>query len=352
MNPKVSVIVPVYNNEKYLSCCIDSILNQTFRDIEVILVDDGSTDKSGEICDNYTSIDNRVKVIHQNNTGYWKARKPGRDSAKGEYLLFVDHDDWCESNMIEKLYDGITKNEADIAVCGYSVDFTKSNYSIKKNFEKDVVTRNMQEFLYILENKGMSYVFWNKLYKGDIIKRNRIEMKNFGPSTDYIFNIDYFKNMQCGVLLKDELYHYMKRGELTEVDKYVPNLLEIVQLEIQARKELYDFYDMTCEKHSELYGRLYVDGMSRCTINMYKRNCDLTNEQKKEFLNNIIRDNKLKDYMLKVKLNSFHDKLFCKMIRIGNPAVMHSFYTVLAKLRYKMGYLYRKFRRLLIKDYY
>ena len=115
--PKISIIVPIYNVEKYLDKCVSSILNQTFTDFELLLVDDGSPDRCGEMCDEYAKKDSRVKVIHRKNGGLSAARNSGIDAACGKYIGFIDSDDYIEENMYEHLYDVITKYDADIA-CG------------------------------------------------------------------------------------------------------------------------------------------------------------------------------------------------------------------------------------------
>ena len=116
---KISIIVPVYNVERYLGKCINSILNQTFADFELILVDDGSTDRSGYICDDYKKKDNRIKVIHKENGGLSSARNAGLDIAKEKYIGFVDSDDFINKNMYEFLYKDIKVNNSDIAICDY-----------------------------------------------------------------------------------------------------------------------------------------------------------------------------------------------------------------------------------------
>ena len=121
MNPQISVIVPIYNVEKYLAKCIDSIINQTLTNIEIILVNDGSTDNSRKIIDKYDKKDSRIKVIHKKNGGQGSARNAGLDIAKGEYIGFVDSDDWIDSNMYENLYNAAISNNADIVVCNRKV---------------------------------------------------------------------------------------------------------------------------------------------------------------------------------------------------------------------------------------
>ena len=116
---KISVVVPVYNVEKYLRKCIDSIINQTYKNLEIILVDDGSPDKCGEICDEYAKKDNRVKVIHKKNAGVSSARNDGIDNATGEYIIFVDSDDWLEDNAIEIMVDKLNEYDYDCVFCNF-----------------------------------------------------------------------------------------------------------------------------------------------------------------------------------------------------------------------------------------
>ena len=119
MTPIISIIVPIYKTEKQLGRCIDSILSQTFTDFELILIDDGSPDRCPELCDDYEKQDNRIRVIHKKNEGQARARNIGLDLAKGQYIGFVDSDDYIERDMYEKLYSALVKNNADLCICGY-----------------------------------------------------------------------------------------------------------------------------------------------------------------------------------------------------------------------------------------
>ena len=125
MNELISIIIPIYNVEKYLHCCINSVIRQTYKNLEIILIDDGSPDNCGKICDEYAKKDNRIKVIHKENGGLSSARNAGLDIAKGEYISFVDSDDYVAENFIEKLYKLCKENDADIAECDF--------YRIKAN---------------------------------------------------------------------------------------------------------------------------------------------------------------------------------------------------------------------------
>ena len=129
--PKISVIVPVYNCKKYIKKCVDSIINQTFKDLEIILIDDGSTDESGKICDELKLKDSRIKVIHQENKGVSAARNEGVKASSGDYISFVDGDDYLSEDMYEFLYDNLKKSGADISVCGIVNCFLKEDGSEK-----------------------------------------------------------------------------------------------------------------------------------------------------------------------------------------------------------------------------
>ncbi|EOS8043420.1 glycosyltransferase, partial [Enterococcus faecium] len=163
---EISIIVPVYKVEPYLRKCVDSILAQTFTDFEVILVDDGSPDNSGKICDEYASKDSRVRVIHKKNGGLSSARNAGIDVARGKYLGFVDSDDYIEKDMYELLYDNIVKEQADLSICGvYDLYANREPKILKTQY---MVLSKIEAMKMILEAKVVSVQAWNKLYKKEI----------------------------------------------------------------------------------------------------------------------------------------------------------------------------------------
>ena len=127
-NPKISVIIPVYNTEEYLKECLDSVINQTLKDIEIILIDDGSTDNSGKFCDEYAEKDTRIKVIHQENQGLGRVRNKGLKIAKGEYIGFVDSDDWIAQDFYEKLYNAAIDNDSEIAIAKIKTYYYKKGF--------------------------------------------------------------------------------------------------------------------------------------------------------------------------------------------------------------------------------
>ena len=159
----ISVIVPIYKVEKYLCQCLDSIVNQTYRDLEILLIDDGSPDKCGEICEEYAKKDSRINVFHTENKGLSAARNLGLREAKGEYIGFVDSDDWIEPNMYEELLRRLEETGTDISICGVWEEYL--NYRIEYNVGEAFYQRTelFRVLAYNLINDGV----WNKLYKKD-----------------------------------------------------------------------------------------------------------------------------------------------------------------------------------------
>lgn len=169
INPKISVIIPVYKVEKYLRRCVDSILNQTYKNFELLLVDDGSPDSSGKICDDYSKTDNRIKVIHKKNGGLSSARNAGIKASSGDYLNFVDSDDWLEFDCLEYLLELLTKNNADFSMAENIRDSSDVDFDskLKKTpFEEKVFSQKdfLSLFFKINTQKNVQYA-WAKLYK-------------------------------------------------------------------------------------------------------------------------------------------------------------------------------------------
>lgn len=170
-NPLISIIIPVYNVEKYIKDCVNSILKQTYTNLEIILIDDGSTDTSGQICDDYACKDSRINVIHKANGGLSEARNVGIDIAKGEYITFIDSDDYVFPSFIEYLHDLISRNNADISVC-QPINVDEYNKALSKGGEQidKVVKGNYDCMEEYLSGNAIDTVAWRKLYKSDLFK--------------------------------------------------------------------------------------------------------------------------------------------------------------------------------------
>lgn len=174
MDSLISVIIPVYNVELYIKRCIESVISQTYKNLEIILIDDGSTDKSGKICDWYLKKDNRIKVVHQKNQGLSVARNTGLNMATGDWIAFLDSDDWIAIDMYEKLLFLAKSNDADISSCNtINVDENGSELE-KKDYSDDIKIFNQKEMIAgLLDQKYVRFEVWNKLWRKTLISNVR-----------------------------------------------------------------------------------------------------------------------------------------------------------------------------------
>ena len=200
---KISVIVPIFKVEKYLDRCVESIVNQTYKNLEIILVNDGSPDNCPKMCDEWANKDNRIKVIHKKNGGVSSARNVGIDNATGNLISFVDSDDYLDFNYFEKMID----ETADLVVCGYKVH--KNIGRVQKKHPK-YTHKELNMDKYIAEAYIHEYFtpIWNKLYQKDLIKDLRFN-ENCSFGEDFLFNMDYIKNCNNVKIIGDSLYNYI-----------------------------------------------------------------------------------------------------------------------------------------------
>lgn len=218
--PLVSVVVPIYNVENYLSNCLESIMKQTMKDIEIILVNDGSTDGSGEICKKYADKDNRIKYVKQRNQGVSAARNTGMDIAIGDYILFVDSDDELNIEMIDKLYEDIEKNHADIAVCKIK-RVKKQEEILQEKAEKAEIYSMLQEEAlksYLTESK-LEIGVWNKLFRKSVIENLRYYVGR-KMNEDKFFAFESIMNAEKITYRDETLYYYYERDNSATTQKF------------------------------------------------------------------------------------------------------------------------------------
>lgn len=203
----VSIIVPVYKCECTVSKCIESILAQTYTDIEVLLIDDGTPDSSGLICDEYAKKEPRIRVIHQENRGVSATRNRGIELAKGEYIQFVDSDDYIAVDMVEKLVKAIEMNQTDCVICGRTELKDDDEVRIKGVDAAKVAITNMYRECPQLFQDYLINSPWNKLFKREFISTLYDSTLSLGE--DLLFNLEYFRNIQTVSFIKDSLYYYV-----------------------------------------------------------------------------------------------------------------------------------------------
>lgn len=219
--PELSIIVPVYKVEKYLPRCIDSILAQTFGDFELILIDDGSPDGCGRICDEYARKDKRIVVIHQKNMGVSAARNAGLDIAHGRYIGFVDSDDWIEPQMYEVMMDAIRENGADMAVCGVRYADEDGKFTRADRLSEGVYTRaGLLEDVFAMPNK-LGGGCCNKVFDASKIASVRFKV-GMTIAEDALYLFDCFMRIDGAVKIGDALYNVYERcGSATRTDSMI-----------------------------------------------------------------------------------------------------------------------------------
>ena len=216
MEPLISVIVPVYNVEKYVTKCVNSIINQTYKNLEIILIDDGSTDNSGNICNDLQKKDDRIKVIHKKNGGLSDARNCGIDIANGDYIAFVDSDDYIHNRMYEILMHNALDKNADISMCGYmeADDYTLGDATIVDEMEVNnsdikIYKSREEKLLCIFPSKIRFTVVWNKLYSKQIWEEYRFKTGEVYEDEQIYYKILY--NCKKIVTCEDKMYYYVQR---------------------------------------------------------------------------------------------------------------------------------------------
>lgn len=238
-SPIISVIVPVYNVEAYLERCIRSIQAQTLREIEILLIDDGSTDRSGSMCDDYAAQDSRIRVIHKKNGGLSDARNAGIDAASARYIGFIDSDDYIAEDMYEMLYNDLRAEDADVAVCGIC-----NCYSNEIRYAADTTSRlvvDAQEIIrMILDSSKISVNAVNKLYKKSLFDSMRFPVGK--QSEDAFLMVRLLSRIQRGVVNVAPKYYYVHREGSITTHSYRPadhHAIEAYEQNYQFVKERY-----------------------------------------------------------------------------------------------------------------
>ena len=204
--PLISIIIPVYNGEKYLRPCIDSILHQTYQHWELLLIDDGSPDSSGAICDEYAS-DPRISVVHKENGGQASARNQGVAMAKGEYISFVDCDDWLETDMYERMVQTMHSQQAEIIICGYIEEYKSRQKKVHADGEMKVYEAS-EALKLVLRGKIGSYL-WSMLFRREVVQEL---MPDLNPYEDHATIFKWISHARRVVVLHQAFYHYRQLG--------------------------------------------------------------------------------------------------------------------------------------------
>jgi len=237
----VSVVIPIYNSEIFLDKCIQSVINQSYKNLEIILVNDGSIDSSKEICDNYSSIDSRIKTIHKNNGGLVSSRKTGLKAATGEYVLYIDGDDWIELNLIENYINQVLKYDADVVISSHIINLEGREDILMNFLPSGVYDKN--KLLSIIYPKmlytgkfsqfGIFSYSWGKLYRKEILLENQLKVdESITIGEDALCLYPTLLDANTLVILEQPGYHYRQRA-----DSLIKTLRKI---EVSKMQKVYD----------------------------------------------------------------------------------------------------------------
>lgn len=255
MNPLISIIIPVYNVKQYLKRCVDSVIAQTYRNIEIIIVDDGSTDGSDLLCDEIKAVDNRIEVYHKQNGGLSSARNFGIDKAKGEYIGFIDSDDYIDKDMYEILLDLAEKNSAEMSMCALYDVFGDKIRRINDKVTIETVDRE-EAIRMVLEAEVVSVTAVNKLYRTELFKELRYPEGR--TAEDAFLIIDLLDNCNRVAITTAQKYYYFHRNDSITTRKFNGNVDAI-----DAYKRNYEIIE---QKYPEL---IDVAKMRLCWANFY-----------------------------------------------------------------------------------
>ncbi len=325
--PLVSVIMPVYGVENYVGRAIESILNQSYKNFEFFCVDDGSPDKSGEICDEYAKKDSRIKVIHKENGGAPSARNTAIDKATGRYMYFLDSDDWAEANMLSDMVELAEKNSSQLVVSGYYIDtfysdtekFTQEQKWISKVFSSQ---REFRENAHLLFDLNLLYTPWNKLFSGDYIRENKL----YFPNTfwdDFPFNLSVIRDVERVAVTDKKYYHFIRQRAESETAKYRSDMYSKREEENVWLKDLYSYWGVENDGVREFLARRYVERLIGCIENVTNKNCNLKAGEKRKEIKKMISASTARAYLKQAKPRSSYMKIMLIPIRMKSATLTY-----------------------------
>lgn len=316
-NYKISIIVPIFNSQRYIEKCVKTIITQNYNNIEIILVNDGSTDNSPEICNQLSYIDERIKVIHKLNEGSSEARNTGIKVATGDFLLFIDSDDYVEKTLITKLINRLFVDSFDIVIFGFFVDYVDKNEKItrfKKVYNKyDFTnTKSIQNITFNTDFFNIIGYAWNKLYRKSFLNDHMIRFeKDALLCEDLVFNTLALTNTKKIASVRDPLVHYIQRQK-ESLGKMIYNNHFTYKLKaLSAKKQLLEHWNISNNKKNKILNyQFYLSLKNTLTAISTFDNISIVNRTK--MIRDLLNNDKVQQHLNKTKKHYLsHFVLFC-----------------------------------------
>lgn len=327
-NPLISVIIPIYNVEKYLHKCIDSIINQSYRNLEIILVDDGSPDNCGKICDEYVKKDYRIKVIHKENGGLSDARNSGMKISKGDYIAFVDSDDWLDCDLYEKIIKK-SDNSDDIIIFGLRYIGFDSDIEYCSNLENsrfEINDENIMPLLKLVKTSMLGYA-WNKLYKKEIIKNTKFDDIRLREDICFNFKIlKYAKYIRCVNICG---YNYLQQPNSILHKSSIKNLKDINKVYNVLHGKI---EGINTKNNSIIYNEIMQMYLSDIIMRDVIRNGEITEVEKIKYIKKIFS---YRNIVKRLNVRLSDNKLLLLMVLCMKLNMYLVFYNVINRIVFK-----------------
>ena len=338
MDKILSIIIPVYNVEKYLDLCLNSLVFQLDDDIEVILVDDGSTDNCPQMCDEWAKKDSRIIAVHKNNGGLASARNEGLKYCSGKLVAFIDSDDQVKQNYISSIRANYNKNQSTIAFPYTEVIEVNGETSAIDPYKLVDKFSSTSESVLYLDNNGIFNSSCIKVYLLSELNKSpilRFEEK-MEPVEDTLFNCKYFQRVNNVSIIKDSLYLYYKRGNYEETlsHKFWPDLFNKTKKVVDARTELYESFGTISNEAIVKNAKQNVYYVFKCIPNMYRRNNMFSYKKRLSIYREMINWKELKEWIKLDNSNEFIIKQFKILYKLGLPSLMDFVYSIEFWLNY------------------
>ena len=345
---KISVIMPVYKVEDYVGKSIESIQAQTLTEWELFAVDDGSPDNSGAICEEYAKKDPRIKVIHQENAGAPAARNVAIDKAVGEFMYFMDSDDWVEPTMLEDMYKIATENDRQLVVAGYYIDtyYNDEEKFTQEQFVPSAIYKTQQEdreAAYKPFDKNLLYTPWNKLFSSEYLRANKL----YFPNTfwdDFPFNLSVVRDVERVAVTDKKYYHFIRKRAESETARYRSDMYDKREEENEWMEELYAHWNIDTPEVREFLARRYIERIIGCVENVTNKNCTLSPKEKKAEIKKMICSDTAQKAVHTAVPNSSYMKILLMPIKWKCVGLMYMMSCVISKVKSTNTKLFAKLK--------